>query len=508
MGAAEKYDFVMFGSGFGGSIMSMVLRRLGHSVLLLERGSHPRFAIGESSTPFANLLLEKLAADYDLPFLRALAEWGTWQRQFPHIACGLKRGFTFYQHEAGREVNFADREAQLLVAASPNDAVADTHWYRPEFDQFLVQEARKLGVEYLDHVEIEYCDHGNGWRLRLRRHNERLNVSAGFAIDASGPAGFLADFLKIPTRAFENYPKTHAVYAHFRNVERLEDLTEFDKSSPPYPPDDAALHHIFEDGWVWVLRFNNGLTSAGAALKSPPRGTPEQMWQALLDRFPTLGRQFEKAEATTPFFSIPQLAFRRERAAGADWALLPSAAGFVDPLLSTGFALNLLGISRLARDLRDTETYQRTTFAELDATAELIEALYARMNRFEEFTALTLLYFAAMSYTETACRLNKQERASMFLLSNDKRFASVRKRFCNSAGVGNAIRLEEVATAMEPWDIAGLGDFERRNWYPVSFDDLINGREKLGASAEEIAALIKRLQSPSAPHSGIPLSVV
>src|SRR5689334_2205307 len=164
----ERYDFVVFGAGFGGSIMSMVLRKLGHSVLLLERGSHPRFAIGESSTPFANLLLEKLAAAYDLPFLRALAEWGTWQKSFPEITCGLKRGFTFYFHEAGREVNFSDRDSQLLVAASPNDQVADTHWYRPDFDWFLVQKAQELGVEYRDRVEIESCEHDTGWKLQLR----------------------------------------------------------------------------------------------------------------------------------------------------------------------------------------------------------------------------------------------------------------------------------------------------------------------------------------------------
>ena len=35
--------------------------------MLIERGRHPRFAIGESSTPLANLLLEELADRYDLP---------------------------------------------------------------------------------------------------------------------------------------------------------------------------------------------------------------------------------------------------------------------------------------------------------------------------------------------------------------------------------------------------------------------------------------------------------
>src|SRR5688572_6372584 len=156
---ADSFEFVVLGSGFGGSIMSMVLRRLGHSVLLLESGKHPRFAIGESSTPFANLLLETLATEYDLPLLRELSEWGSWQQIHPQIACGLKRGFTFYQHKPGQPVDFADRDQQLLVAASPHDSVADTHWYRPEFDEFLVHEAQKIEVEFLDETKLVRCEH-------------------------------------------------------------------------------------------------------------------------------------------------------------------------------------------------------------------------------------------------------------------------------------------------------------------------------------------------------------
>ena len=69
--------------------------------MLIERGRHPRFAIGESSTPLANLLLEELADRYDLPRIRAFSKWGTWQRPDPDVACGLKRGFTFFFHQPG-----------------------------------------------------------------------------------------------------------------------------------------------------------------------------------------------------------------------------------------------------------------------------------------------------------------------------------------------------------------------------------------------------------------------
>src|SRR6202041_1272414 len=140
----REFDLAVIGSGFGGSLMAMIGHQLGLSVVLLERGRHPRVVIGESTTPLSNLLLERLSATYDLPRIAPLAKWGSWQRAYPQIACGLKRGFSFF-HEAGR----------LLVAASPHDDIADTHWYRADVDHFLVLEAQSLGVDYRDCTRIE-----------------------------------------------------------------------------------------------------------------------------------------------------------------------------------------------------------------------------------------------------------------------------------------------------------------------------------------------------------------
>ena len=82
------FDVAIVGSGFSGSLLAMIAKRLGRSVVLIERGSHPRFAIGESSTPLANLLLEEIASTYDLPRLRPLCEWGSWQRAEPEVHRG------------------------------------------------------------------------------------------------------------------------------------------------------------------------------------------------------------------------------------------------------------------------------------------------------------------------------------------------------------------------------------------------------------------------------------
>jgi FADH2 O2-dependent halogenase len=151
----DPFDVAIVGSGFAGSLLALVARRLGLSVVLLEKGSHPRFAIGESTSPLANLLLEELAARYDLPRLLPFAKWGSWRRAYPQVSCGLKRGFSFFHHAVGCPfANAPDRQDQLLVAASPDDEVADTHWYRPDFDHFLQKEAEEAGSRYVDRTTL------------------------------------------------------------------------------------------------------------------------------------------------------------------------------------------------------------------------------------------------------------------------------------------------------------------------------------------------------------------
>ena len=319
----------------------MIAHRLGLSVVLLEQGRHPRMTIGESTTPLSNLLLERLSATYDLPRLAPLAKWGSWQRAYPQIGCGLKRGFSFF-HDSG---------GQLLVAASPHDEIADTHWYRADVDHFLVMEAQRLGVEYRDCVRIETLDVAeDGVTLIGRAGDTPLRLGARFLIDATGPRGFLHRALRIPESPLPGLPATEGLYSHFTGVERTEGGAE----TPPYPVDDAAVHHVFEGGWVWVLRFNNGVTSAGVAAtqdvaKELALSEGEAAWWRLLDRMPALQSQFKRAAACQPFRHIPVMSFRSRTIVGRQWAMLPSAAGFVDPLLSTGFPLTLMGIERLAR---------------------------------------------------------------------------------------------------------------------------------------------------------------
>jgi tetracycline 7-halogenase / FADH2 O2-dependent halogenase len=511
------FDIAVIGSGFAGSLVAMIARRLGHSVVLLEKGKHPRFAIGESSTPLANLILEDLSERYGLSRVRPLAKWGTWQTAYPHVACGLKRGFTFYHHEPGVAFHdTASRREQLLVAASPNDRIADTHWYRPDFDAFLVGEAQNLGVVYLDEADLWGVDVAQKRPfIQGRRHNQPLEIHAAFVIDASGPRGFLHHALDLPEVPFKNLPPTQALYSHFTGVKRWSELNP-PAGLPPYPVDEAALHHVFPGGWIWVLRFNNGVTSAGvaatqgarAALGSLDFAAGEASWKRLLEKFPSIAAQFAGAQTARPFIHAKQLSFLSGHVSGSNWALLPSAAGFVDPLLSTGFPLTLLGIERLAQVLetkwgrsdfaQELFNYSMQTTIELVTTERLVAALYATMGDFELFSALALLYFAAASFTESARRLGKQEVAgNTFLLAEHPVFG-VRLRYCVDLALrtptdeARADLLQKIQQTIEPVNIAGLGLEERGRWYPALAEDVLNGADKLHSSREEVQAMLER----------------
>ena len=518
MTSTARFDLAVVGSGFAGSLLALLARRRGLSVLLLERGSHPRFAIGESTSPLTNLLLEEIAREYDLPELLPLTAYGPWKRTYPEIGVGLKRGFSFYAHAAGEPFcSDPKRSNQLLVAASPNSEVADTHWFRADFDAFLVELAQRYGAEYQDRSALENVSWTpSGAQLEVRQAGQDATYRARFVVDASGPAGALQRFLPLERGALEHAPVTRALYSHFTGVSLFAEIVGDGGETPPYPPDDAALHHVFPGGWMWVLRFDNGITSAGFAVEewlAEELGLPasvgleqsalEAIWERFLTRYPSIGEHLRGAERVEPWYHAPRLAYRTGPAAGEGWALLPSTAAFVDPLFSTGFPLALLGVRRLAA-LLDPEAdpasrtdglaaYAAVTQREAATAARLVGGCYAAFPNFPAFASLTMIYFAAASFSEMARRLERPYLAPEFLLGGRADFRGLLERHTDAARNGAPPTLAALATDLEPFNVAGLCVPEKRNWYGVDPADVVAGAAKLGVSPEEVRELFRRM---------------
>ncbi|MGH2829579.1 MAG: NAD(P)/FAD-dependent oxidoreductase [Actinomycetota bacterium] len=521
----------IIGSGFAGSLLARVLAVLGHDVVLLERGTHPRFAIGESTTPLANLSMERLARRYDLTDCYRLAAHGRWLEHFPDLRRGLKRGFTFYRHHPGQP--FANKgfgSERLLVAASPTDAVADTHWLRADVDHHFVREAVAAGVDSRDRVELTGAViDASGARLTGQHNGASLDLRVEFVIDASGPGGFLARQLSIPSGLARTRTRSALVFSHFSDVPLMTDVVP-GLPQGPYPDDWAAVHHLIDGGWMYALRFDHGVTSAGFALS--PRGladvsastTPDAgvLWRLLLDRYPTIGAAFGEATPLMPLAFRSRMQHRLTRAAGERWALLPHAYAFVDPLFSTGIAWSLRAIERLAlcfergargRRLPSADElgrYAHLLSAEADQIDRLVAGAYDAMAHFDLFAAHAMIYFATVSFAETHQRLVSRESEaaawSGFLGVGDPvlqllpRESQQRLRRI-ARGRGDPGTAEQrrafgewAAQAIAPRNIGGFADPARHHLYPVGVDVLVDRHALLGLSREELVAALPALR--------------
>ena len=485
----------VIGSGFAGSLLARVLAVQGHDVVLLERGTHPRFAIGESSTPLANLALERLARRYGLDDCYDLAAHGRWVARFPELRRGLKRGFTFYRHHPGRP--FAARGTgteRLLVAASPTDHVADNHWLRADVDHHFVRAAIAAGVEYHDRTEV------TADRLKQLR--------ADFVLDASGPGGVLARQLGIPSALRRMHTRAGLLFSHFDGARLVADVVP-GLVPGPYPDDWAAVHHIIEEGWMYSLRFDHGVTSAGFLLREPMSGTPEQMWRALLRRYPTIGALFCDATPLMPIAYKPRIQHRLTRAAGKGWAMLPHAYAFVDPLFSTGIAWSLRAIERLAGCFEgggvpteaDLGRYDSLLSAEADQIDWLVAGAYRAMAQFDLFAAQTMIYFAAVSFAEIRQRILPDEHIawSGFLGVGDAELgglprASLRRlRHVHSAADRKGF-VKWVRRSIAPRNVCGLANPQSHSLYPIDLDVLTHRHAVLGMSREALVSALPALR--------------
>ncbi len=489
----------IIGSGFAGSILARILKVLGHRVLLLDRHRHPRFALGESSTPLAAICLERLAARYGLDDLHALAAWGRWREKLPHLRRGLKRGFTFYGHSPGRPFT---NEHRLLVAASPDDAVADAHWLRADVDHHLAQQAEAVGVEVLEEVELTGLE--PGWRLTGTHRGRSVRFEADLVVDASGAGGFLARHLPIAKR--EVALDTSLVYGHFEGVDAFAGAG---LPPGPYPDEQAAVHHILQEGWMYVLPFDHGTVSAGFVLSEEKTKRelaslpPEQAWARLVDRYPTLRDQFAPAVPSRPVATIPRLQHRLARAAGPGWVVLPHAFCFLSPLFSTGIAWSLLAVERLAFLLKDgsiadLDRYGALLALEADHLERLVGGAYEAMGDFDLFASYSYLYFAAASFAEASQRLLPRENPwawEGFLGAGDPVLKGALDRVLTDLREAPRQDFEDVVRrAIAPRNLAGLVDPARQRLYPVDLESLVEAAGLLGLTREEIRREIPRLR--------------
>ena len=478
-----KADVCILGSSFSGSLLAWLLASRGLRVVLVDRGRHPRFAIGESSTPVADLLLGQLADRWGLPELASLTRFGSWRRDFPELVCGKKRGFSYFRHRPDRPfTDSADHDASLLVAASSTDADSDTHWLRADVDQFFFDRAVAAGVQTSEAVALTRLEpESSGWLVSWRPIDcspaHETTVRADVLIDASGGGGLLGRRLGLTRRDDSLATRTEAVYGHFRSVaswDALQIAAGNRSTTWPFASDDAAQHHLFDEGWLWMLRFVDDRCSVGIVRPHQAAGGPSdatQIWQATLARYPSVAALLAGSRTCEPLVATGRINRLWSAAAGPRWAMLPTTTGFVDPLHSTGIAHAIHGVTRLAGVLasgRDpTESmaeYGESVISEIGWVDLLVSAAYAVWDDFDLFVEACRLFFIATIDFEQ--RLGdgqlpenlsflSADRLSLRVAVTNAREQLISARAATTAS-GHRDHCQQLREILGPWDAAGL----------------------------------------------------
>lgn len=364
-------DVVILGSGLAGSVTALCLARQGLRVTILDHGTHPRFALGESTTTPSSLWLKVLAERYDVPELHHITTAEGVRR---HVAptSGVKSNFGFLYHEKGAETTARSWQA-VIPQAEFSDAdlgppqSSEMHYFRQDVDAWLWTTALAAGAVGRAGCRVSGLDFRDDGATVSTSDGETIDCA--FVIDASGSNSVVARELGLRDDPPRMRTNSRAMFTHMIGVKPFE---EVDREAQPLAPwSQGTLHHFFDGGWMWVIPFGNfrgsqnklcsvGLSFDNTRFPRDPAVTPEQAWARFLEEYPSVARQFTDAKPVRPWVSTDRLQYSSSRCVGDRYWLTAHAAGAVDALYSMG---NINIFQSIATGVRLVlEAFERNAF--------------------------------------------------------------------------------------------------------------------------------------------------
>jgi len=379
----DIYDVAIIGGGPAGSTAATLLAKAGRRVIVFEREKFPRFHIGESLLPFSVQTFDRLGVREKLD--RAfLPKFGGEIM----AACGT-RAIKFYFKDGFRSQR--DRAYQVT---------------RSDFDKVLLDHSRENGAEVREETEIERLEFADEhvdlyWNdvprsrdrvPKIMGHNsarpstEEGRTRARYLLDCSGRQTILGSLFNFK-RIYDHLQK-FSVFAHYDNVERL-------------PGKDATLIRMVRglDRWFWTIPLTETRTSVGVVMDTATfRATklaPERALEKFIADQPLIAERMEKAVRVSPVYSASDFSYRNTRLDGDRWLLAGDAAGFIDPVFSSGVFLAIMSAEKAADTLEEVlhderkrrrafRKYSRSVNRVMDIYLTFVNAWYERSREFLE----------------------------------------------------------------------------------------------------------------------------
>jgi geranylgeranyl reductase family protein len=312
------YDVAILGGGPAGSTAANLLAQSGRRVVVLERERFPRFHIGESLLPFSMDALDRLGVT------QRLADAGFVVKHGAEISSGCGTCETRFYFKDG----FRSRRGTALQVE------------RATFDHILLERARECGAEVREETSVTDLNlDGDCAEITVDSGRGPETVSARYVVDCTGRNSLIGSKLGLK-KEYPNLQK-FAVYAHFEGAAQPEGV-------------DGTLTRMVRtpQEWFWMIPLSREKVSVGVVMDTAAfrarRQSPEEVLAHFLREQPVMRERLTGARRVTKVYASGDYSYRNETFYGRNWLLAGDAAGFIDPIFSSGVFLAILGGERAA----------------------------------------------------------------------------------------------------------------------------------------------------------------
>ncbi|MFP6584095.1 MAG: tryptophan 7-halogenase, partial [Candidatus Hydrogenedentota bacterium] len=200
--------------------------------------------------------------------------------------------------------------------------------------------------------------------------NEHLSTDGpDLIVDASGRKRLFSNMMKIPSRSGTR--SDAVLFAHLDSAD----------TTVPGHIHIGRLRH----GWNWFIplpgRMSVGFVMNHERLKEYGDSN-EERYDNLLRTEPAVKRYITDPKRLTPVMKYTNYQWVSNRLAGDDWALVGDAAGFIDPVFSSGLYLGMDGAVRLAEAIEQGgasafKRYESEYFSHIRAWQRIVDYYYS-----------------------------------------------------------------------------------------------------------------------------------